>query len=147
MRPKPSHRLRNLLVIAGLFIAYAIWAGTYHYDNEKAARFVTEHAESRSHCCCAWYVMRAMQAGGCPIGILPAWAYRYALPFYGFSEIPKSEFVPQKGDIVVFPYVGRHIYGHIAMWDGQQWVSDFVQKDLICSSAYKETEWRYYRKQ
>lgn len=128
-----------------MILSYTIWTQTYTFDKDVAAEYVTTHAELKSRTCCAWYVMRAMQEGGCPIGILPAWAYRYALPLYGFKEVSKSGYIPKKGDLVVFPAVGEHIFGHIAMWNGKQWVSDFKQKNLICATAYSTVSYKLYR--
>ena len=47
----------------------------------------------------------------------------------GFKQLPLNT-QPQVGDICVLNAVGRHIDGHIAIWNGTQWVSDFKQKGL-----------------
>ena len=44
----------------------------------------------------------------------------------GFDEIPKGS--PKKGDIYVEDKTYTHPHGHIAIYDGYNWVSDFVQK-------------------
>lgn len=75
--------------------------------------------------------MRAMQAGGCPIGIYPAWMYKYVLPLHKFESVSKDGYQPEKGDIVVFNRTPNHFWGHIAMYDGKQWVSDFKQKSMF----------------
>ena len=134
------------IIFCLLFCLYAFYSCCVPINTERAAEYVTQHAESRSHCCCAWYVMRAMQAGGSTIGILPAWAYEYVLPFYGFANI--TDIVDghyKKGDIVVFPAVKCHPFGHIAMWNGTQWVSDFKQKSMICAKAYSNARYNIYR--
>ena len=42
-----------------------------------------------------------------------------------------TEYVPKKGDVAVIqPYPGGDPNGHIAMYDGQSWVSDFKQRDV-----------------
>ena len=33
--------------------------------------------------------------------------------------------------MVILPFTG-HKYGHIAMYNGQQWISDFKQRRLWC---------------
>lgn len=120
---------KKLLLLLG--ILYLIYTQIYSYNIDKAVQHVEQNALSTSHTCCAWFVMRAMQAGGCPIGIYPAWAYKYVLPFYGFKTVIK----PQKGDIVVFNKTNRHFWGHIAMYTGTTWISDYKQKKM---NPYKD---------
>ena len=43
-----------------------------------------------------------------------------------------------KGDISVLPQNEHSSFGHIAIYDGKQWVSDFKQKSLYPNSTYKE---------
>lgn len=134
-----------LIVIALGIMLYAENAD-YTFDKEEAAAYVTEHAEAKSRTWCAWYVMRALQEGGCPIYLLPAYGYSWLLPRMGFIEVGRENYVPQKGDLIVFPAIGKHIWGHIQMWNGEQWVSDFKQKNMIPSKAYHKTKWQIYRK-
>ena len=129
---------KKLLVIAIVITGYFMWCNIAPFNVNMATRHLTENALSRSHNCCAWFVMRAMQSGGCPSIILPAWAYRYYLPTVGWKEISIDSYEPQKGDICVFPYKRHHIFGHIAMWNGEQWISDFKQKSIIVNSAYSD---------
>ena len=73
----------------------------YHYSNEKAAAYVTSHSAPKSRSMCAWYVIKSMWHGGCPIGLIPAYAYEKTLPQMGFEEIPSKGYKPMKGDISV----------------------------------------------
>lgn len=132
--------LLAIVVAATLFYRFC-----YPYKEGRAAAYVDTHCLSRSHNCCAWYVMKAIIAGGEPCVILPAWAYVYYLPFIGFEELSDTNYKHEVGDIVVFPAVKGHKYGHIAMWDGTQWVSDFKQKHFIVSPAYSGCHYRLYR--
>ena len=109
----------------------------YYYSNNKAVDFITNHAETKSRCCCAGYVMRGMLHGGCPIGLLPAYAYSKTLPQMGFEEISVKGYEPVKGDISVVPANISHPFGHIAVYNGEQWVSDFKQNHILPSKAYK----------
>lgn len=34
----------------------------------------------------------------------------------------------------------KHEHGHIAMYDGRQWISDFVQRDMFGGKAYRNNE-------
>ncbi|MBR2237543.1 MAG: CHAP domain-containing protein [Prevotella sp.] len=112
----------------------------YYYSNERTVDYITNHAEEHSRRMCAGYVVMAMWHGRCPIGpvVLPAYAYSKILPQIGFEEVPAEGYNPRKGDISVLPQNSRHVFGHIAVYDGKQWVSDFKQKSLFPSKAYQE---------
>lgn len=137
--------IRKVLIniFIAILIGYISWCCFYTYDINKATTHLRENSLSRSHNCCAWFVMRAMQKGGFPSIILPAWAYKYYLPINGWKEINDSNYIPVEGDVVVFPFVKGHPYGHIAMWDGSQWISDFKQKGIIVSKDY--SNYKIYR--
>ena len=66
--------LIGVVVLAAAIMLYAENA-SYTLDKEKAADYVTKNAEVKSRTWCAWYVMRALQEGGCPIYLLPAYGY------------------------------------------------------------------------
>lgn len=132
-----------VLVSITLISGYCIYNQKYTYDIDKACKYVTENAAPRSKCCCAWYVMRAMQSAGCPIGIYPAWFYYKVLPKHKFHEVSTDNYTPIKGDIVVIENSEKHFWGHIAMYNGEQWISDFKQKKM---NPYKEEyKWRIFR--
>ena len=84
--------------------------------------------------------MKALHAGGSPAYILPAYAYSWLLPQLGFDEVAAEGYSPQTGDIVVFPKVDGHIWGHIQMWNGQQWISDFMQKGFYAAVGDQRPE-------
>ena len=54
-------------------------------------------------------------------------------------------FKVKKGDIIVFPAIKNHIFGHIAIWNGEQWVSDFKQKSMFPASGYRFTKYKIFR--
>lgn len=139
--------MRKKIFISALvvFTIFSYCSINNNYDNVKAADYITTHTLKRSHTCCAWFVMKAMWAGGKPCVILPAFAYSDYLPILGFGKVNKDSYKPLKGDIVVFPHVKGHIYGHIAMWNGTQWISDFKQKGIIVSNSYKGCEYEIFR--
>ena len=68
-----------LFALAAGIILYAENAD-YTFDKEKATAYATKNAEKKSRTWCAWYVMRALQEGGCPIYLLPAYGYSWLLP-------------------------------------------------------------------
>lgn len=111
----------------------------YYYSNDKAVDYITKHAGQTSKCSCAGYVMRGMWHGGCPVSlvVLPAYGYAKILSQMGFREVSTKNYEPQKGDISVLPQNSKHVFGHIAVYNGEQWVSDFKQNYMLCSSAYR----------
>lgn len=88
---------------------------------------------------CAKAVRTFLEAGGMSTAGRPgfAWAYRLWLPTKGFNLIAKlygkaqqAQWTAQNakpGDIAVMPH---GIYGHICMWSGRFWCSDFVQNNM-----------------
>jgi hypothetical protein len=49
--------------------------------------------------------------------------------------VPPDSYAAQVGDVVVFDKTAQHPYGHIEMYDGHKWVSDFVQNSF---SPYRD---------
>ena len=139
---KKGFKATILIII--LYFGY-VFLVPHNYSVDDAVYYLNKHAESHSRNMCALYVERAINAGGQPAFILPAWAYTYVLPYMRFKEIDKTTYKPQKGDIVVFPKVKNHIWGHIAMWNGKQWVSDFRQRGLIVAKEYNSSQCKYFR--
>ncbi len=141
---------KTIVIIAIIIGIYAIWCRTYSFDAEKATAHLTAHGRAKSKHWCAWYTMRALQAGGCPAPILPAQWYRYYMPLVQFEEIPEEGFKAQKGDVVVFERPSgsdwkkiSQWWGHIAMYNGKQWISDYKQTKM---SPYKSNvPYRLYR--
>ena len=43
----------------------------------------------------------------------------------------------EKGDVVVIQGIPGHPHGHMAMYDGSIWISDFRQPDLYPGTAYR----------
>lgn len=133
-----------LVLVGGVWIYYR----TCDWNPQKAAAFATEHAEKKSVSLCAMYIRKAMMAGGIPI----YWGgnachYKYILPFLGFEKVEDDK-AHEVGDIVVFQPIGNRKYGHIAIWNGKQWVSDFKQQNIIVHSDYRKEgcEYAIYRR-
>lgn len=118
------------------------------YSNERAVDYLDRHAEARSKGQCAMYVRMAIDAGGVPTFGQPISAcdYEYFLPELGFHKVSEESYEPQRGDVVVFSSIKGHPHGHIAMYDGKQWVSDFKQRNMYSANGYKtdgaHTFWR-----
>lgn len=67
---------------------------------------------------------------------------------YGFTKVGTDidAITLKKGDIAAFGAVSGHAYGHIAMWNGTQWVSDFKQSSFWVANQYSvEKKYAIYR--
>ena len=133
-----------LLVGATVIIASCLlYLRHCDWNPKEAAKYATEHAEKKSVGLCAMYVRKAMIAGGIPLYRCGnAWHYKYVLPILGFEEVAKDEKY-MIGDIVVFQPIGGRKFGHIAIWNGRQWVSDFKQRSIIVHSDYRKEGCEY----
>ena len=114
-------------------------------DINKAVSYLVSHANSKSVGLCAKYVADALQAGGFSF-TRQASAYMYrtngVLTKMGFKEISKG--TPKKGDITVTENNSAHPHGHIAMYSGSKWISDFVQNSEFVYAS-NQPKVHYYR--
>ena len=113
-----------------LIICICLFACIYSIDMNAAVRHLINHAHATSTHYCAAYVADALEAGGFRF-TRQASAYMYRtngiLKGIGYNEISKpSSF--KKGDITVTDRNNAHPHGHMAMWSGSNWISDFVQR-------------------
>ena len=113
-----------------LIICLCLFAFIYSIDMDAAVRHLINYAHASSIGYCAAYVADALEAGGFRF-TRQASAYMYRsngiLKGIGYNEISKpSSF--QKGDITVTDRNSAHPHGHMAMWSGSNWISDFVQR-------------------
>lgn len=137
--------LTGVIIISAsglLYLRHCEWSP------ENAAKYATEHAEKKSVGMCALYVRKAIIAGGIPLYVGgDAWSYKYTLRILNFHQVGKKS-EREVGDIVVFQPIGGRKYGHIAIWNGTQWVSDFKQRNLIVHSDYTKegAEYHIYRR-
>ena len=144
---------KKLIILAAILIVIIhVISAVYHerdsFSVNAASRYLIEHAYEKSHNRCAWHIMCAMNAGGQPVPLLRACDYKWYFRDFldtQFYEVPSENYIPEKGDIVVFPKIASHPYGHIAMWTGNQWVSDFKQKDIIVAKEYNKHDCTFFR--
>lgn len=111
----------------------------------RAAASAARAAHARSTGYCARYVRKALQSAGYEFTPNPS-AYQYAtrgtLAKAGFTKI-SNDMQPQVGDVVVFDRTSRRPHGHIQIFDGNGWVSDFRQKGISpYSGVHSYTTWR-----
>jgi hypothetical protein len=121
--------------------------GGGNMDVDKAVKKLNDQAKKNSTGKCAKYVRQAIQAGGVKLTPpYPSVAKDYGpyLEKYGFDPVsptPAPNYEPEKGDIAVIqPYQGGNSAGHIEMYNGSQWVSDFFQNgpDIWPGSGYRQ---------
>lgn len=108
-------------------------------DIKGAADFARNHAPG-SKGSCAKYVANAFESIGLNFQRQSS-AYMYhtngVLKDMGFGVVSQGQsgYSAQKGDVCVINKFGSHKHGHICIFDGQNWVSDFVQKN---ASPYRD---------
>ncbi len=110
-----------------------------------AAMRASRAALSRSSGYCARYVRKALQSAGYEFTPNPS-AYQYAsrgtLASAGFTKI-SNDMQPQVGDVVVYNRTSSRPHGHIQIFDGSSWVSDFRQNSISpYSGNHTYTTWR-----
>jgi hypothetical protein len=114
-------------------------------DKDKLVKWMDDHAESGSVHLCATYVRKGLEAGGLNTDLRPNLAKDYG-PFLlkiGFVAVPEVGYTPQAGDLVVFEGTDKHTAGHVQVYDGKQWVSDFKQNSY--NPYYDDTKSQAYR--
>lgn len=103
----------------------------------RAVNYVRLHAKAKSQRRCAEYVRRAIESGGIRLTrTASAKNYGTSLEAAGFYRVNDA---PRHGDVVVIEAIVGHEDGHMAMYDGLYWFSDFKQPyGLYPGSAYRE---------
>ena len=94
---------------------------------------------------CARAVYNALKAGGYDVKKMNANDYKSYLNNHNqFNKINKTNYKPRKGDVSVMdPYPGGSQQGHIAMYNGKNWVSQFKQKDIYAGPGYRKNTPEY----
>jgi len=116
------------------------------YDANAAVKYIKEHVtDSDPKGSCAHYIRLALEAGGLDTKGHPVYAKNYVafLKTKGFSSIDSDQYNPvgsaQKGDIAVFEnYDGGDKAGHIQIYTGSGWVSDFQQREFWPGPGYRK---------
>ena len=104
----------------------------------KAADYATKHAKGGSTGKCARFVNDSMRAQGIKIWGHGRDVAKNLLKRNDFEQVEYNEnYVPQIGDIMSMPSLSKskHNYGHVAIWNGYRWVSDFVQQKTRGNTA------------
>lgn len=113
------------------------------WDLDAAIAHLQNAAQRGSRRRCGEYVHKAIDAGGITLNTRynptkeSASGYGPILRHAGFRTVAPGE-EPQRGDVVVFQAIEGHPDGHVAMFDGQAWISDFRQHDIYAGSDYRK---------
>jgi len=104
------------------------------FDIERAVQHAKQFAKPQSIHKCAKFTREAIAAGGISLAqTLKAKDYGTSLQQAGFHTVSTT----RKGDVVVIQGYPGNDYGHMAIYDGQNWISDFVQSALYPGPGYR----------
>ncbi len=109
-------------------------------DIDKSVKYLNEHAADASRGFCATYVREAIDAGGATLDhTLYAKNYGPILEDADFTKLDMKGYTPQKGDVAIFqPVPDANPAGHMQMYNGEKWVSDFKQRDEFPGPNYRK---------
>lgn len=117
------------------------------YSITAAVKYLTANAHATTQGACTKYVRLGIEAGGIAIPWprpIHAREYGPTLLQYGFTLIPSEGYVAVTGDVIVLQPPKAGGSGHIQMFDGKIWLSDFRQKaDVYPGSAYRNAKVAY----
>ena len=119
------------------------------WNKGKAVMHLNANAKSKSAKKCAQFTREAIEAGGVKLTTHnSAKDYGSSLSAAGFVPIADTG-VYSPGDVVVINGYAGNPYGHMAMFNGSHWVSDFLQDALYPGPGYRTNRPQYiiYRKQ
>lgn len=128
------------------------------FNIQGAVQSLIARSGASSQHACARFVRMAMESGGLSTATRPNWAWKYIqwLPTQGWSLVGNvktneaqaewTQSSARPGDIAVYqkPGVGSSQPGHICMYTGGQWISDFRQNRMgVYSSPVNAYIFRY----
>ena len=118
--------------------------------NDRVIDALLRRVKPGSQGACSKYVTDALREAGIKVTKVPS---AYQLGFFleqaGYRELPPGSYTERafrRGDIVVFQPAGTHVHGHVAVYDGQSWLSDFLQRSLIVNDVYRTAPYSVYRR-
>lgn len=114
------------------------------WDKNAAISHINAKAGTNSKRQCAKYTREAIEAGGIKIGSTYfAKDYGRLLENAGFSKVWPGETI-RAGDVVVIQSFPGNDAGHMAMFNGAIWVSDFRQRaDIYPGPGYRKYQPAY----
>jgi hypothetical protein len=118
-------------------------AAAEHARTQAADTYEEAKEKGNGQTFCARYVRLAIEAGGIrvePTGL--AKDYGPGLIAAGFEEVRQEAYMPMTGDVIVFQGTSSTAAGHMQIYDGIQWISDFKQKDPLWPSSNPKSPWQ-----
>ncbi len=115
-------------------------------DLKKMVEKAKSNAKTKSIGKCATYVRIAFQAGGGVVSLpypISAKNYGPTLIANGFAEVSLENYEATLGDIAVFQAPPNETHGHIQIFTGTKWVSDFTQSRIWPGSKYEDNDVSY----
>jgi hypothetical protein len=98
------------------------------FDSDRAVKTLDSQALPGSHSQCGEYTRKAIEAGGIVLARRHfAKDYGISLQAAGFVSMGQLRSGYLRGDVVVIEPIDGHPSGHMAMFNGTNWVSDFQQ--------------------
>jgi hypothetical protein len=115
-------------------------------DINKFTNFLQGISSYSSSQKCAKSIRLALESAGAKFQSHPVAAADWGntLMKIGYRQINPKFDAPKEGDIYIIDRTGKHVYGHIAGFNGKQWVSDFKQKSYDVYNE-KGLTYKYYR--
>ncbi|NNH00611.1 CHAP domain-containing protein [Acinetobacter sp. ANC 5414] len=115
-------------------------------DINKFTNFLQGISSYSSSQKCAKSIRLALESAGARFQSHPIAAADWGntLMKIGYRQINPKFDAPKEGDIYIIDRTGKHVYGHIAGFNGTQWVSDFKQKSYDVYNE-KGLTYKYYR--
>src|SRR5436190_609959 len=112
------------------------------WNRERAIDHLDAYSAGASLGKCASYTRTAIEAGGLILSRHnSAKDYGASLEEAGFVAMGEMAGGFETGDVVVIEGIEGHRHGHMAMFDGAYWVSDFTQQNgLYPGPAYRQAK-------
>ena len=113
------------------------------FDKDTFAASLRDNAlEPFGEGSCAKFVREALEDAGCDTSGHPVDAKDWGrtLLHAGFAAVTDLPYVPELGDVVVIQPTSVNLHGHIAGFDGDNWISDFVQREMWPGPHYREEQ-------
>lgn len=125
-------------------ISPASWKNEGMWNANRAVDYLNTHATGHSLGRCAEFTRKAVEAGGVTLARhQSAKDYGRSLFLVGFQPIElkneKGEQAPLKaGDVAIIQPIPGHPHGHMTMYNGKIWISDFRQRTMYPGQSYRK---------
>lgn len=125
-------------------VHYQLVSGQGHITEQNENKYRRKKPKDSGHRC-GVAVRLATQAGGLQgIGANSGGNMGSSLLRNGWEALPANT-PPKPGDIAVTKPHGTHKDGHVSMYDGQNWVSDFIQESIFVYKSANNNNTTIYR--